>query len=218
MLRKSFFYLRSIQHRCKLVPARGILIDTQSTPNPHSMKFYPGEEVLPESIGTGLFFQAGELKEINKSPLAKLIFAVDGIKSVFLGKDFITVTKASSESWVVLRPLLFSAIFDFYSLNKPAVELHDSVSDTSILETDDEVVAAIKELIETRVRPSVQDDGGDIFYAGFDPADGIVKVKLAGSCVGCPSSAITLRNGVEKMLMHYIPEVKGILEVESSSS
>lgn len=89
------------------------------------------------------------------------------------------------------------------------------MSDTTILDTDDEIVATIKELMETRIRPSVQEDGGDIFYEGFDETTGIVKVRLAGSCVGCPSSAVTLRNGVENMLMHYIPEVKGIEEVQA---
>jgi Fe-S cluster biogenesis protein NfuA len=176
------------------------------------MKFLPGLEVLPESFGTGMYIQRSQTKEILRSPLAKKIFAIDGIKSLFLGRDFITVTKEFDETWRILKPLIFTNILDFYSESKPAVYDHDQKSDTAILETDSEIVASIKELIETRVRPSVQEDGGDIFYSDFDSIRGIVKVKLAGSCVGCPSSSVTLRNGVEKMLMHYIPEVKGIEE------
>jgi NFU1 iron-sulfur cluster scaffold homolog, mitochondrial len=113
----------------------------------------------------------------------------------------------------ILNPQIFSKILDFFAEGKPAVVDNPLVSDTTILDTDDEVVATIKELLETRIRPAVQEDGGDIFYVGFDPATGIVRVRLAGSCVGCPSSSVTLRNGVENMLKHYIAEVKGIEEM-----
>eukprot|EP00597_Dinobryon_sp_UTEXLB2267_P004735 CAMPEP_0170074640 /NCGR_PEP_ID=MMETSP0019_2-20121128/11908_1 /TAXON_ID=98059 /ORGANISM="Dinobryon sp., Strain UTEXLB2267" /LENGTH=197 /DNA_ID=CAMNT_0010285073 /DNA_START=154 /DNA_END=747 /DNA_ORIENTATION=+ len=182
------------------------------------MKFKPGREVLSEEHGTGMYFQSNgtdSYREISKSPLAKALFSVSGVKSVFLGRDFITITKQSDESWLPLKPQLFSAIMDFFAENKPVMTsiTQEGVSDTTILDTDDEIVATIKELMETRIRPSVQEDGGDIFYEGFDPITGLVKVRLAGSCVGCPSSTVTLRNGVENMLMHYIPEVKGIEEV-----
>eukprot|EP00598_Pedospumella_elongata_P014193 CAMPEP_0184995444 /NCGR_PEP_ID=MMETSP1098-20130426/52837_1 /TAXON_ID=89044 /ORGANISM="Spumella elongata, Strain CCAP 955/1" /LENGTH=209 /DNA_ID=CAMNT_0027521719 /DNA_START=202 /DNA_END=831 /DNA_ORIENTATION=+ len=179
------------------------------------MKFLPDQEVLPENYGTGMFFQKGDLKEINRSPLVKKIFHAfpEGIKGVFLGRDFITVTKDSEHSWNFLKPMVYSAVLDFYAEGLPIVEENPLVSDTTVLDTDSEIVATIKELMETRVRPSVQEDGGDIFYEGFDDTTGIVKVRLAGSCVGCPSSSVTLRNGVENMLMHYIPEVKGILDV-----
>jgi len=194
---------------------RGIFIQTETTPNPHSMKFLPGEEVLPEQYGTGMYFKHNDLpQEIKKSPLAKSLFSVDGVKGVFLSRDVITVTKSSDVVWNTLKPQLFSKILDFFGNDKPAVITDEPVvSDTTILDDDDEVVAMIKELMETRVRPSVQDDGGDIYYEGFNPNTGIVSVRLAGSCVGCPSSAVTLRNGVENMLMHYIPEVKGIEEI-----
>jgi len=187
------------------------------------MKFLPGETVLPEEYGTGMYFQKGETKEILKSPLAKALFGIIGIKSVFFGRDFITVTKNNDESWHPLKPQVFSAILDFFAEGKPVVQDNPLISDTTVLDDDNEVVATIKELIESRVRPSVQEDGGDIFYMGFDEITGIVKVRLAGSCVGCPSSAVTLRNGVENMLMHYIPEVKGIedvtlTEVDSNNS
>jgi len=192
---------------------RNIFVNTESTPNPQSMKFLPGEEVLPEAYGTGMYFQKTESKDIARSPLAKSLFQVTGVKGVFLGRDFITVTKRNEEDWAPLKPQIFSVIMDFYAEGLEAVQESPLVSDTTILDTDDEVVATIKELIESRVRPSVQEDGGDIFYEGFEESTGIVKVRLAGSCVGCPSSSVTLRNGVENMLMHYIPEVKGIEDV-----
>jgi len=203
---------------------RSVFIDTETTPNPHSMKFLPGTTILPETSGTGMYFQKHELKDLARSPLAKSLFSVSGVKGVFLGRDFITITKEQDEAWSALKPQLFSKMLDFLSEGKPSVlplggsgQGGEHVSDTAILDTDDEVVATIKELLETRVRPAVQDDGGDIFYEGFDPVTGLVKVRLAGSCVGCPSSSVTLRNGVENMLMHYIPEVKGIEEVNSDT-
>lgn len=191
---------------------RTIFIDTESTPNPNSMKFLPGKEVLPEEYGTGLFFEKNS-KEINRSPLAKEIFKIIGVKGLFFGKTFITVTKDTEQVWHMMKPQIFAKILDFYAEEVAIVSDNPLVSDTTILDTDDEVVATIKELLESRVRPSVQEDGGDIFYEGFDAEAGIVQVRLAGSCVGCPSSSITLKNGVENMLMHYIPEVKGIMDM-----
>lgn len=211
MLCRSFRVLQ----RSRVALSRSIFIDTETTPNPQSMKFLPGREVLPESQGTGMYFQRGEAQ---KSPLVKSLFTVPGIKGVFLGRDFITITKNTDDGWQTLKPLVFSKILDFIAEGRQIVEDTPQVSDTTILDSDDEVVATIKELLETRIRPAVQEDGGDIFYAGFDVEKGIVKVRLAGSCVGCPSSSVTLRNGVENMLMHYIPEVKGIEEVTDDSN
>ena len=198
---------------------RNIFINTETTPNPHSMKFLPQTEVLPEKFGTGMYYEKNQLNEIMKSPLAKQLFAIDGIKSVFFGKDFVSITKNTDEVWMTIKPQVFSALLDFYASEKSIIEEHNNeLSDTAILDTDDEIIATIKELMETRVRPAVQEDGGDIFYVGFDRITGLVKLRLAGSCVGCPSSSVTLRNGVEKMLMHYIPEVKGIEEVAGEGS
>ena len=192
---------------------RSFFINTESTPNPHSMKFNPDQEVLPAAFGTGMYFQSNNLSEAKRSPLALKLFSVQGVKGVFLNKDNITITKSVDIPWHVMKPLIFSEILDFFSSGSPVIISGDNITDTTVLETDDEIVATIKELVETRIRPSVQEDGGDIYYEGFDPVTGIVKVRLAGSCVGCPSSSVTLRNGVEKMLMHNIPEVKGIEEV-----
>ena len=196
----------------RLSQLRSIYIQTENTPNPNSMKFLPGQEVLPESQGTGMFFSSITDKQTKNSPFAIKLFQIPGVKGVFFGKDFITITKEHTFSWNVINPIIFSAVFDFLSSGKPVVNGSDVVTDTTVLETDDEIVATIKELLETRIRPAVQEDGGDIFYVDFDVPTGVVKVRLAGSCVGCPSSSVTLRNGVEKMLMHYIPEVKGIEE------
>ena len=121
------------------------------------------------------------------------MFAIDGVKSVFLGKEFITVTKASSSrvhDWTQLNPEIFSAILDFYAKGEPVIVEKQKSRDTAVLPDDSEIVTMIKELIEAKIRPNVQDDGGDIFYEGFDEETGIVKVSLAGSCVGCPSSKV----------------------------
>lgn len=194
--------------------SRTIFIETESTPNPNSIKFLPGKEVLPESYGTGREFQRTQYKDFQSSPLAISVFEIDGINGVYLGRDFISVTKAPEYQWNILKPQVFSTIFDFFSEDRPVILDSPVVSDTAILDTDDEVVATIKELLEAKIRPYVQEDGGDIFYVKFDEETGLVYVRLAGSCVGCPSSSITLRNGVENMLMHYIPEVKGIVNVD----
>jgi len=113
-----------------------------------------------------------------------------------------------------LQTPIFGAIMDFYATNQPALLEVPEITDTTILEDDDEVVAMIKELLESRIRPAVQEDGGDIKYVGFEEHTGIVTVQLAGSCVGCPSSSVTLKNGVENMLMHYIPEVTAVISLE----
>jgi len=197
-----------------------MFIQTESTPNPESIKFVPGREVLStDSESTASFYAIkSDKSEISRSPLAKCLFDIDGVKSIYLGRDFITVTKRAENHWMHLRTEIFSAIMDFYSSGKPALLDTPEVTDTTIFEDDDEVVAMIKELLETRIRPAVQEDGGDIKYVGFDPHTGIVSVRLAGSCVGCPSSSVTLKNGVENMLMHYIPEVTNVISVEDEDS
>lgn len=194
-------------------PVRSMFIQTEKTPNPSSLKFLPGQLVLPEEQGQGIFFQRGD-RDYQRSPLAARLFQVEEITGVFLGRDFITISIPPGEDWQFLRPKVFSILMDFFAEGIEVVSSEPVITDTTILEDDDEVVAMIKELLETRVRPAVQEDGGDILYVSFDEATGIVKVQLAGSCQGCPSSSVTLKNGVENMLMHYIPEVKGVEEVD----
>lgn len=168
----------------------------------------------------GFYVTRSEKSEIAKSPLAKAIFEscdASEIKSIYLGYDFVTVTKYATAKWSHVTTPIFGAIMDHYASGKPALlndESEEWITDTTILDTDDEIVAMIKELLETRIRPAVQEDGGDIRYVGFEEETGIVTVQLAGSCVGCPSSSVTLKNGVENMLMHYIPEVNYVVSLD----
>ncbi|KAL3649942.1 NifU-like protein 4, mitochondrial [Castilleja foliolosa] len=186
---------------------RSMFIQTQSTPNPASLMFYPGKPVM--DTGSSDFPNA---RSAMSSPLAKSLFGIDGITRVFFGSDFVTVTKSEDTSWDLLKPQIFAAMMDFYSSGQPL--FLDSATaasmDTAIHENDSETVAMIKELLETRIRPSVQDDGGDIEYIGFDTDTGIVKLRMQGACSGCPSSSVTLKSGIENMLMHYVSEVKGV--------
>jgi Fe-S cluster biogenesis protein NfuA len=149
--------------------------------------------------------------EATNSPLAQRLFRENGVTGIFFGPDFISVTKSESTEWQVLKPKIFSTIMDFYASGK-AIVTEKQVNEYGINEDDSEVVAMIKELLDTRIRPSVQEDGGDIFFHEFREDTGVVVLRLAGSCSGCPSSSVTLKNGVENMLMHYIPEVTAIEE------
>ena len=190
--------------------ARSMFIQTQDTPNPQSLKFLPGRKVLEEG-GTIDFPNPSSA---YSSPLAKLLFRVEGVQAVFFGPDFITVTKQDDESieWRVLKPEIFATMMDFFHSGLPIVNEHAKPStDTEILEEDDDTVAMIKELLDTRIRPTVQEDGGDIIYMGFD--DGVVKLRMQGACTSCPSSVVTLKNGVQNMLQFYIPEVIAVEQV-----
>lgn len=198
---------------------RSMFIQTADTPNPNGLKFQPGVEVLPSdgSLGTAIDFRS--LSDAQISPLARKLFQIKEVEGVFFAPDFITITKKEDAFWDVVKLDVFSVIMDFYATGEPVVSADqvDRVSaahaSTLINDDDDEVVALIKELLETRIRPAVMEDGGDIFFVDFNESDGIVQLRLAGSCAGCPSSSVTLKNGVENMLMHYIPEVKGVAEV-----
>ncbi|KAF8103909.1 hypothetical protein N665_0182s0017 [Sinapis alba] len=186
---------------------RTMFIQTQSTPNPSSLMFYPGKPVM--EVGSADF---PNVRSALGSPLAKSIYSIDGVVRVFFGSDFVTVTKSDDLSWDILKPEIFAAVMDFYSSGQPLFldSQAAAAKDTAINEDDSETVAMIKELLETRIRPAVQDDGGDIEYCGFDPESGIVKLRMQGACSGCPSSSVTLKSGIENMLMHYVPEVKGV--------
>lgn len=203
--------LNSSMHLCQqnyfLGQRRSMFIQTQSTPNPSSLMFYPAKPVM--EAGSADFPNA---RSAMSSPLAKTIFGIDGITRVFFGSDFVTVTKSEDNSWDFLKPQIFAAIMDFYSSGQPLILDSNTAAskDTAIREDDSETVAMIKELLETRIRPAVQDDGGDIEYVGFDTDTGIVKLRMQGACSGCPSSSVTLKSGIENMLMHYVPEVKGV--------
>ncbi|NXX02108.1 NFU1 protein, partial [Larus smithsonianus] len=184
-----------------------MFIQTQDTPNPNSLKFIPGKEVL-ESRTMEFSTPAAAFC----SPLARQLFKIEGVKSIFFGPDFITITKESEDlDWNLLKPDIYATIMDFFASGLPVVTDEAPRTDTAASEEDDEVVLMIKELLDTRIRPTVQEDGGDVIYKGFE--DGIVQLKLQGSCTSCPSSIITLKNGIQNMLQFYIPEVEGVEQV-----
>jgi Fe-S cluster biogenesis protein NfuA len=188
-----------------------MFIQTESTPNDDSLKFIPGVNVMGE--GTAEFL---DTRSSLSSPLAIRLMGVEGVKAVFYGPDFVTVSKDSENPWAVIKPEVYSILMEFFSSGQSLFRSAEDKEaagpqDTKILDTDSETVAMIKELLETRVRPAIMEDGGDIEYRGFE--DEIVKVKLKGSCRGCDSSTVTLKTGIERMLMHYIPEVKGVEQV-----
>jgi len=175
-----------------------MFIQTEQTPNPATLKFLPGREVL--SRGTADFPNS---ESAYRSPLAQRLFDVDGVAGVFLGSDFITITKAGDRDWYVLKPSILGVIMEHFTAGRPV--LLEEAGDAGTEVEDDEVVAQIKELIETRVRPAVAMDGGDITFDSFE--DGVVYLHMKGACSGCPSSTATLKAGIENMLRHYIPEV-----------
>lgn len=193
-----------------------MFIQTEVTPNEDSLKFIPGVPVMGE--GTAEFL---DTRSALTSPLAIRLMGIEGVSTVFYGPDFVTVSKDSENPWAVIKPEIYSTLMEFFSSNQSlfrSQEERDNAGpqDTKILDSDSEVVGMIKELLETRVRPAIMEDGGDIEYRGFgegEDGDGLVKVKLKGSCRGCDSSTVTLKSGIERMLMHYIPEVKGVEQV-----
>lgn len=212
-LTRSQQSLHRINNPALRILSRSMFIQTETTPNPSSLKFLPGQTVLPEEHGTGVNFATP--MDAMRSPLAKQLFQVLGVSTVFFGREFVSVNidDATSASWDTVKPQVFAIIMDHFASNAPVILGDATAIDTEILDDDDEIVALIKELLETRIRPAVQGDGGDIVYRGFDYDTGLVNLELAGSCVGCPSSSATLQHGVQNMLMHYIPEVKGVNQI-----
>uniref|UniRef100_A0A914GV10 NFU1 iron-sulfur cluster scaffold homolog, mitochondrial n=1 Tax=Globodera rostochiensis TaxID=31243 RepID=A0A914GV10_GLORO len=198
-------------------PNRFMFIQVQETPNPLSLKFLPGQKVLAEPGRTYEFTSA--LEAAKRSPLARQLLRIDGVRSVFFGEDFVSIQKQSiEEEWALLKPHIFAAIMDHLMSGKPVVQAETDAAeaaeptDTTILPGDDEVVATIKELLESRIKPMVQEDGGDVLYAGFDAEHGVLRLRLKGACTGCPSSAVTLRQGIKNMMQFYVPEVKDVQE------
>ncbi|TVR95385.1 MAG: NifU family protein [Rhodospirillales bacterium] len=185
-----------------------MFIQTEVTPNPSTLKFLPGRDVM----GSGTANFPGP-EDAARSPLAMRLFAIDGVSGVFLGQDFVTVTKMGSGDWNVLKPHILAAIMDHFTAGD-AVMLEGAGGDGELADADadDEISAQIKELLETRVRPAVAQDGGDIIFRGFE--DGIVYLHMQGSCAGCPSSTATLKHGIENMLRYYIPDVVEVRSVD----
>ena len=182
-----------------------MFIQTETTPNPATLKFIPGREIM--SAGTVDFPDA---VAGARSPLATRLFAIPEVERVFFGADFVTVTKRDGE-WKHLKPAILGALMEHFTLGLPLFNAEAVEEAEPVYEGEEaEIVAQIKELIETRVRPAVANDGGDIIFKGFDGGSGTVFLHLQGSCAGCPSSTITLKNGIENMLRHYIPEVSAV--------
>ncbi|MDC6447571.1 NifU family protein [Alphaproteobacteria bacterium] len=188
-----------------------MFIQTEQTPNPQTLKFLPGKVVMAD--GTA-FYQS--VNEAGDSPFARRLFSVEGVEGVFFGSDFITITKNVGYDWQVLKPSVLGGIIDHFNSDDKTVEKIDNNNPTKGDEKNDDdsdIVKQIKELLDTRVRPAVAMDGGDIIYNNFE--DGIVYLKMQGACSGCPSSTATLKMGIENMLKHYIPEVLEVRPVDA---
>ena len=183
-----------------------MFIQTQDTPNPATLKFIPGVPVM--NNGTADYPAADSA---TNSPLARRLFQVDGVRGVFLGGDFVAVTKEESLDWFVLKPSILAGIMEHFASGMPVVEADENAGEASD-EDDDEVVKQIKQLLDTRVRPAVAMDGGDIVFQGFD--DGVVTLQMRGACQGCPSSTATLKMGIENMRRQYIPDVREVRAAE----
>jgi Fe-S cluster biogenesis protein NfuA len=183
-----------------------MFIQTETTPNPATLKFLPGRAV----VGDGQVADFPDAESGARSPLAARLFAIPDVARVFFGADFISVTKKDGE-WKHLKPAILAAIMEHFTRELPLFESDAAPEAEPHYEGEEaEIVAQIKELLDTRVRPAVANDGGDIIFKGFDGGSGTVFLHLRGSCAGCPSSTMTLKNGIENMLRHYIPEVSAV--------
>ena len=186
-----------------------MFIQTESTPNPATLKFLPGQTVL--DVGTADFPNADSAAS---SPLAMRIFAINGVSGVFFGSDFVTVTKTDAVEWEHVKPAILGAIMEHFQSGQPVISDGSEKATGGHAEhsgEDAEIVGQIKELLDTRVRPAVAQDGGDITFYGFDR--GVVYLHMQGACAGCPSSTLTLKMGIENLLRHYIPEVQEVRPV-----
>lgn len=187
-----------------------MFIQTEATPNPASLKFLPGRAVSPAVRDYPDVAAAAE------SPLAQSLFGITGVERVFLGADFVTISKAEGVDWAHLKPAILGELMDHFTAGRPVLlegqagRPADGEADAAYEGDAAEIVVQIKELIETRIRPAVAQDGGDITFHSWDHASGVVKLHLRGSCAGCPSSAFTLKQGIENMLKHYVPEVERV--------
>lgn len=176
-----------------------MFIQTEPTPNPATLKFLPGRAVMEQ--GTANFTDPAAA---GRSPLAQRLFTLPGVTGVFLGTDFVTVSKDDATDWYQLKPSVLGLIMEHFTAGQPVI-LDTGAAAAETEEEGDEVVQQIKELLETRVRPAVAQDGGDIIFDRYE--DGVVYLHMQGSCSGCPSSTATLKAGIENMLRHYVPEV-----------
>ncbi|MDC9701163.1 MAG: NifU family protein [Alphaproteobacteria bacterium] len=187
-----------------------MFIQTEATPNPATMKFLPGQPVL--SSGTREFLDSATAFRI--SPLAGAIFGVEGVRSVFFGTDFVTVSKSDNWEWSHLKPAILGVFMEHFTSGAPVIrdsEMLEEIRDEQFDAADQKIVEMIKELLDTRVRPAVANDGGDIVFHSY--RKGIVFLHMRGACSGCPSSTVTLKNGIENLLRHFIPEVTEVCSI-----
>jgi NFU1 iron-sulfur cluster scaffold homolog, mitochondrial len=189
-----------------------MFIQTQTTPNPETLKFLPGRQVAG-----GTAYEFASPSEAAASPLAAALFGLTGVQGVYLGEDFVSISKSADADWSHLKPQALAAIMDHFVSGAPVIadmaapSVDDGGEDDATYEGETaEIVAEIKELIATRVRPAVAQDGGDIIFKHFDSETGIVRLTMRGACAGCPSSTATLKQGVENLLRHYVPEVTAV--------
>ena len=192
-----------------------MFIQTESTPNPATLKFLPGKVVLED--GTADFRDASTAGD--SSPLAARLFSVPGVVGVFFGYDFVTVTKEDGPDWQHLKPAILGAIMEHFMSGRPVMASASHAADNRAADTgdefydqaDEEIVLTIKELLDTRVRPAVAQDGGDITFRGFE--NGTVFLHMKGACAGCPSSTATLKHGIQNLLRHFVPEVQQVEQI-----
>ena len=184
-----------------------MFIQTEQTPNPATLKFLPGRTVL--EAGQVEVLDADEAERV--SPLAKRLFQVEGVRSVFMAKDFVAVTKQAGADWYVLKPGVLGAMVEHFMSGDEAL-IEQASAEPMSSDEDDETVTKIKELLETRVRPAVANDGGDIVFHGFER--GVVYLHMKGACAGCPSSIVTLKNGIENLLRYYVPDVVEVRAID----
>ncbi|KAJ2763255.1 hypothetical protein IWQ57_005606 [Coemansia nantahalensis] len=194
-----------------------MFIQTATTPNEDALQFIPGVPVLGTAEESGLrTIEYTSPREGLRSPLATRLFAIDGVRGVMFGADFVTVRKDADQPWQLMKPDIYAAIMDHFSSGRELIRDSDSAQQRDSMaaaDGDSEVVAEIKELLESRIRPSIQEDGGDLDFVSFNEGTGVVRIRLRGACRGCASSSVTLKHGVEGMLSYYIPEVTGVEEV-----
>ena len=184
-----------------------MFVQTEPTPNPATLKFLPGKEVMKDG---NMFYQNQE--SASNSPLAMNLFNIKGVEGVFFGSDFITITKGKDNDWTLMKPAILGCIIEHFTMNKPIISEQSASTGHTIDENDSDVVKKIKELLDSKVRPAVAMDGGDIIFDKYN--EGVVFLQMQGACQGCPSSTATLKMGIENMLKHYIPEVREVRPVE----
>lgn len=186
-----------------------MFIETEATPNPDTLKFLPGRMLMDE--GTANFT---DVEAAKGSPLATALFGLADVRGVFVGYDFVTVTKATESDWSVVKPAVLGTLMTFFASGAPVIDpaYLASMGGQGDAEEDAEIIAQIRQLLDEKIRPAVAQDGGDIVYHGFK--EGVVYLQMQGACSGCPSSTITLKNGIENLLKYYVPEVIDVRAVD----